>query len=325
MSIGVQPRITLVHHARFDDIRGRVESVIDSGPTGPSAILPIIGPTQVGKSQLIASIASQTRSPNTLEDLSAAPFLYLRCPVQPTPMSLAEGILGALALTRVRKMSVDGIFAYLTQRLRAAKSKVVVIDDSHHLCYPGGRATPQILSDWLKNLQSDLGILIVLVGLPELTRIFKGNGQLEARSRPPIVFRPYAWGIEEDEVSFGAALVAYRDALIARGFEFRVDYETLLGGAYAISAGRVGVLEKFFSEILRLRATTLTAEALNKAHKESSYHCQLEHQPFDKEGFEDEELMVRYYEVMNAAKLPMDAVTIAEIAARELVVADARV
>ncbi len=307
-----------IRHNFFSEVYNNLSSLVSDALDGYSAIVPVVGPTRVGKSQVIASVLSNAPAPQTLTDLGGLPFVYMRCPTRPTTTSLPEMALLAMSLSKFSKKTSDEITRHLIRHLKRARTRVLVIDEIQHCIEAGSRMGDRTIGDWIKNLQADLGIVVILVGLPSALEIFRRNEQLDERGLAPIYFNPYRWLIPEEEDGFGAAVVSYMEALEELGIHLNIDYEQLVTGMYAISGGRIGLLNKFFSELRRRKEGTLTPKDLNGVFEKTSCvrrPCKL---PFSEKGFSDQELLAAYFRVMNEAGIPMVQNTPDEAVAMEL-------
>jgi hypothetical protein len=210
----------------------------------------LIGLSRCGKTEVLKVIARdypEIQNGGRRE----IPLLVVYITSSTTPKDLPLAVIRALGLPAPRhSMKVGELNSYMLTQLRLANVRVILFDEASHLVDVGTRIPPRAASDWFKDLQAnarDIGI--VLTGVPRLKRLPDSNEQLRNRSRKPISLMPYRWDDESQRKSFAGCVAAFLQEFLSRGCELGMPFNTFTRHCYAVSAGQVGLLANFFTEL----------------------------------------------------------------------------
>jgi hypothetical protein len=211
----------------------------------------LVGPSRVGKSMLIESLARaspETRTGGRRE----VPVLWVNVLPATSPKLLPTSVLQALGINLPPRSNSSGvIFNRMVDQLRLAGTRVVMFEEASHLVEPGARMPPRAAGDWFKSLY-ELKISVFLFGVPRLARLFESNEQLKMRASPRREFRPYDFRVKGDQAAFAACVRTYADLFERNGWPIRVSLSELVPHCYLVCGGLVGVLSRFMQELARL-------------------------------------------------------------------------
>lgn len=232
----------------FDYLKKRVEDAEDQFP---ARIEWIVGPSRVGKSMLIKSLASLY--PETISN-GKRQIPVLVVPIQPniSPVLLPSSVLGALGIRLPERGVTNGVrFGRMIEQLRLAQTKVLIFEEASHLVEPGARVIPRAAGDWFKSLSDSLNITIFFFGVPRLERLIDSNEQLKWRASPKKVFLPYYSLSESEYKQFAACVRTYADLFSKFGWPIELDFQYFVSHCYLLSGGLIGVLSHFMQELAR--------------------------------------------------------------------------
>tara|TARA_R110000751_G_scaffold307870_1_gene433433 strand:- start:5097 stop:6002 length:906 start_codon:yes stop_codon:yes gene_type:complete len=249
----------LVSHARFSSAMTAILAVTARAVGGDPQILPLMGPTRVGKTTLLAqAIQDITKhNPNGLQSV-----INVVSPKHLTGRALPDACLTSIGMSA--GMFVNHVAA--TNAFIKAVNKrgtcLIIFDETQHMLERGSSTTVRAAADFLKGLFDQTQASIVLAGLPTLSGLFNANEQLADRARRPFEFYPYDWH-GDDYRQFRAALAAALEHLKDTGWcTFDVKDPEFAQRMYVASAGRFGLISKIFMEV---QASGIAGEALYPA------------------------------------------------------------
>ncbi|MFV3412993.1 TniB family NTP-binding protein [Pseudomonas sp. NY15436] len=236
----------VVCHRRFIAAEGAMNEVLVRARAGDPQILPIVGPSRVGKSTLLRSL------PSSLPGTATRETLIVTSPKHFSRRALPDACLKALGmLPNLYRNQVMADHALL-QGLRQAGTRLIVFDETQHMLERGGSTTVRAAGDFLKTLFDEAGCGLLLVGLPSLMGLFDANEQLAGRSRREFEYYPYQWQGAEFQ-AFRGALAGALEALVELGWStFSADDYEFAQRMYLASAGRYGVVHRLFQEVVSI-------------------------------------------------------------------------
>lgn len=236
----------LIWHERFQVAEAAVNDVLFHARAGDPQILPIVGPSRVGKSTLLCSLPRSASGARTRE------ILVVTSPKHLSRRALPDACLRALGLfPDLYRNQVMADHALL-QGLKQAGTRLIVFDETQHMLERGGSTTVRAAGDFLKTLFDEAGCGLLLAGLPSLMGLFDANEQLAGRSRREIEYYPYQWQGAEFQ-AFRSALAGALEALVELGWStFSADDYEFAQRMYLASAGRYGVVHRLFQEVVSL-------------------------------------------------------------------------
>lgn len=272
----------LVCHQRFNVVQAEVEAVLARTLDGDPQILPIVGPTRVGKSKLLASIvASHSNSAPGRERR----IVSVVSPKHLTGRALPDACLTSIGMsTAMFRNHVSATDAFI-KAINKHSTRMIIFDETQHMLERGSSTTVRAAADFLKLLFDQTQASIVLVGLPSLMGLFQANEQLADRARSPINYYPYEWQ-GADYKSFRSALGSALVHLTESGWDtFAFNDAEFARRMYVASAGRYGLINKLLVEVQVIGQTDKTAgyEAFALAYQQGVMGRLVEFNPFDTE------------------------------------------
>jgi hypothetical protein len=237
-------------HAFFEEhleaLQLRVEDALEGHPPSIDTVL---GPSRVGKTMLIQSIARQY--PESVRDgVRHVPVLVVPVPTPATPKQLPRSVLKALGAPIPTSVAGTALmFERMARQLKLAGTRVILFEEASHIVDVGTRLPPRAAGDWFKQLMDQLNISVVLFGVPRLERLLESNEQLRYRSGAVMRFNPYAWAVPAEQRHFAACIRTYAKIFEQAGSRFTFEFEPLVRNCYLLSGGLIGVVSKFVARL----------------------------------------------------------------------------
>lgn len=291
----------LVCHDRFTSTKVHLEGVLARARADDPQILPVVGPTRVGKTTVLDRFLQElsASSPGTREAIRVVSPKHL------TGRALSDACLMSIGMSPAVFNNHVAATNALVLALKRLKTRLIVFDETQHLLERGSSTTVRAAADFLKLLYDQAGVTLVLAGLPTLTGLFSANEQLADRARSPIEYYPYYWE-GSDYKSFRAALAGALDYLREAGWEtFAYNDAEFARRMYLATAGRYGLIHKLIMEVQaaahRGRKTAFYEE-FAEAYRQVVISRWLEFNPLDPtQPIETEHMALVYTQVMREA------------------------
>lgn len=121
------------------------------------------------------------------------PVVYIQAPVGASRKELFQSLCHALHIPEFARGAMDRIRLRVVQALRAADTKVIIIDELHHLI-AGGEMRKRIVIDELKALSNELKIALVGAGTTRALQAIRLDDQYISRM-PPVGLTP--WNLDK--------------------------------------------------------------------------------------------------------------------------------
>lgn len=286
----------LIVHQQFGQALERAHRVIRRALEGEALMLPIFGPTRVGKSQLVDELVAAYPS-QLVEGVRRQPLVRVKVLGRPTRRSLSEAVLMALKARRYGRASADELMARVCDLLRVVGTRVLLFEEMQQFVEGMSPKATREAADWLKIMAEELGITLILVGLPIAGEIFLRNEQLRDRAERIQEIRPYNWNDPQHQVEFQQALNALLEAYTEAGWAIPVAEDPgFLPRVYGSCLGRIGMLFKLFVAVENLaRKRVVDYAVLRKAHEETIQTDFLCFNPFDTSRELTHNLLVENY------------------------------
>lgn len=239
---------TIIEHHRFEEIQSIVDEYIrDSFKELPANIVALVGPSRVGKSEVVSSVAKKY-PPRIDKGLKEISVLVVKTPSPVNPLTLPHCVLTALGFNAKRGAENADT---MVKQLRLAKTKTIIFEEASHVVEVNARVIPRAAGDFFKGLAENLGITVIFVGIPHLTMLLESNEQLGLRAHAPVVFLPYATH-DEDYKKFGRSVVSSLETFKDAGVTFSIGDGQIVENLYLCSGGLFGIVHKFFLELARV-------------------------------------------------------------------------
>jgi len=148
--------------------------------TGVAQNLIVLGETGSGKTTLCKMILRDYPRV-VLPDRDLLPILVVAVPPAATLASVAEAMLTRLGDPAPSAGTVSAKTARVIHLARMCGVEAILIDEANHIQDRGRAYTQYHVGDWIKALMDELGIPIVMLGLPRVEALFATNEQLRRR------------------------------------------------------------------------------------------------------------------------------------------------
>lgn len=290
----------LVCHDRFNTAKRHLEGVLTRARAGDPQILPVVGPTRVGKTTVLDQFFQElsASSPGTRE------AIWVDSPKHLTGRALPDACLMSIDMSPAVFNNHVAATNALVLALTRLETRLIIFDETQHLLERSSSTTVRAAADFLKLLYDQAGVTLVLAGLPMLTGLFSANEQLADRARRPIEYYPYYWD-GSDYKSFRAALASALDYLREAGWEtFVYNDAEFAQRMYVATAGRYGLINKLVMEVQAAHNGRKTAfyEEFAEAYRQVVISRWLEFNPLDPaQPIETEHMALAYTQVMREA------------------------
>lgn len=291
----------LVEHDRFNTVHGQLEAVLSRAREGDPQILPIVGPTRVGKTCLLVNFMASCSTP---EAGRSREIIRVISPKHLTGRALPDACLTSIDMNPAlfnNHVAATGAFI---KAVNKHGTQLIIFDETQHMLERGSSTTVRAAADFLKGLFDQARASIVLAGLPSLMGLFHANEQLADRARRPVEFYPYYWQ-GPDYTSFRSALGSALDYLAEGGWDtFAFNDRDFAARMYVATAGRYGLINKIFIEVQALAGTVKIAryDAFARAYEQAVMNRFIEFNPFDlDQTIQIEHMALVYAKVMQEA------------------------
>lgn len=217
----------VVRHPRLKSIHESFEVLMEHAKNAAGAdtlCMPIIAPSQSGKSTIIRAFAE---AKNTPEKLAAReiPVLHVTLDANITRKGLAQNILEAISGFGYETGFQRGSETLLLQRartyLKAAETRLLVIDEFHHVLRSDNQLVADLPADEKKLVAAHSvgetvkrfliggNTAVVVSGIETAWAPFKANSQLVQRSLPKPDLSALDIDDDEDSMIFKRFLTSY--------------------------------------------------------------------------------------------------------------------
>lgn len=207
------------------------------------------------------------------EDRVEVPVLCGRVPSKATDNNLATALLLKLEDPAADKGTAFNRTMRLYRFIRACGVRLIILDEFQHFVDKDSWRVLKNVSDWLKNLIDEIGVPIVLIGMPYAVEILDapGNEQLQRRFSVRSSIEPFGWDTDEKRRQFRGFLRKVDEKLPLSDSSYLSDPLTAFR-FYCATNGRVGKVMKVVRKATELALDEglehLTLDALATAYDE---------------------------------------------------------
>lgn len=234
---------TCIPHAPFRRTVDRFDEIFNaSSEVGLNDGFVLMGPSGVGKTRACQSFYEKHRSYQE-PDRTVRPVLSFTMPANPLGKALYQKALHVFG-EKYTTGTESTLELRLIKLLTTCRVKVLVVDEAQHLIDRGGKKLHEKAADNLKNLMTEAGISIILVGTDRVQELLKVNEQLRRRFSSQIQLKPWDAEAEADINQVAGILQALlANPAIELEHQHLIEFKFAKCLAYA-SGGRISYIVK---------------------------------------------------------------------------------
>ncbi|MEW6451376.1 MAG: ATP-binding protein [Pseudomonadota bacterium] len=218
-------------------------------------VLPIIGPTQSGKSLAIKHYV-ETVVANENHPKGKIPLLSVRISPGSSLKQLQADILSPLVVDEEGKVDETelkyGTEASFRAKVRRYTEKrgtdAIAIDEAQHLITRNAGKTAKAVADSIKLMAIEGAAAFIVAGVNETWKIFQANNkQLPVRCFPPIFLNPLDFEKEDDAELFAGYVAMLDLKLVEHGITSELSGFTegdMVAAFWEVSGGVVGIVSR---------------------------------------------------------------------------------
>jgi hypothetical protein len=292
----------LINHERFVTVQKAIQQVLKRAREGDPQILPITGPTRVGKSKLLARFADSLALPSAAPKSRKAVFIMT--PKHLTGRAVVDACLIGIGMRPEFYSNHVAATQAFIQAANKHRTELIVFDETQHMLERGTSTRQRDAADLLKGIFDQTSASLVLAGLPTLMGLFQHNEQLADRSRGAVEFYPYFWE-GQDYRSFRGALAGALGFFTENGWQIPFAHDAdFARRMYVATAGRYGLINKILIEVQALGAHQRVAQyaEFSAAYRSATQGRLIALDPFDTtQPIQTEHMALVYSQVMQEA------------------------
>lgn len=197
----------------------------------------LVGPTGVGKTELLTDILSESRFATTEGPTGLIqPIVQVQAPEKGTIKSLTEQFLRQLRDPHPTRGTLPEMKHRFIHQLNGQQTKLIVIDEIHQL----SRTDHYTYADYLKGILNETDCVVLGVGLADALELPRANAQLKRRCLLPIRLRPFDWFDVEERAVFQALLRTMKDENPDQFKYLPFEQDALAAALHFASGGAIG-------------------------------------------------------------------------------------
>jgi hypothetical protein len=208
----------------------------------------VIGPSRIGKTALMKALA-RAHPEARVDGRRRVPVLRLELSSSISPKQLPRSVLASLKVPIPRTGSAGFMFDYMGEQLHRAGTLMLLVGEASHLVEDGSKVLPSAAADWLKDVVEQLGIGLLLSGVPRLRRLIRANSQLKGRAASVRIYRPYDYDDQAEHDAFAGCVKVFVELFERAGYPISVPFTLFLMHCYLVSAGSIGMVSKFVYQL----------------------------------------------------------------------------
>lgn len=266
----------IVLHTGYSEASQKIlQSVeITASRREPSSAM-LVGKPGSGKTTICKNVVQHFGPGSVVQNengiTSTVPAFYCGVPAGVSLKSLSVHMLTKLGCHELR-----GDAASLTTRLSrlliTCETRVILLDEFHHLLLRGAEKTRAVVCDWIKTLMNETLIPIILVGMPECEVIVDDHPQLARRYPYRARLPEFDFAVQSSDSIFIRTLKSFNKRMNEIG-EFEnssiLADRTTASAIYVATSGNMNAIRQLLHDAMRvalLRAdATFTIDDLAEA------------------------------------------------------------
>jgi hypothetical protein len=300
-----------VRHQAFEEAYGVIEELLTNKDPRHGCIIPFLGPTRLGKTEVVRRLIKNAENANSLVPMKN--FVLASLPAQVSSKEIFKAMLSATGLKSRPGDTTSSIRNRLFRAIDQFGIEVIAIDECNHVIERGSNLSARAAADHFKTVVDETGVSIVLSGLPRFQQIIDNNEQLRDRAAGTVIFKPYDWQNDSDRDAFCGAVASVLDSLEASDVTTDLEFEDLVRRLYGASGGRIPMMMRIIKLcILRAgSAAQLTIRDFRRAAQAMQQSGIPISSYFEKNDPDEVDLMRSFASVMAEAGLDFEANTLA--------------
>jgi len=177
----LQVEAVCVLYPRFADLMEQMETCRKESALANEAMSMLIyGQSGAGKTTLINQYLKNFPR-KTTSDGSIVPVFFASLPSKVTIKGCAKTLLKALGAPNASHGDEIDMTSRLVTLIKNCGVELIILDEFQHLLQRASAKGAQQASDWLKELMNKTKVPLVLVGMPECTKLLEAHEQLDRR------------------------------------------------------------------------------------------------------------------------------------------------
>lgn len=258
----------IVHHPRYLELLNELEMMLyfSEDSVSPEGMF-IYGETGVGKSTLTEEFRDRYPKKRIVEEnqeYTQIPVLHVRVPPKATNRMLASKILEEMG-DPLHDRGTEGL---LTSRIHNYVKKLgirmLILDELQHLIDADTDHVLNTASNWVKTFTEEVGIAVVLCGMPDSLKVFLANPQLDRRYCNKKELESFFFGTTEEILTFRTFLKKIDEQLPFSEASHLADPE-LSNKIYYVSKGIPFYVMKLMEEATVIAAMN-GADSIEQVH-----------------------------------------------------------
>ena len=250
----------IVPHKLYAAAMKKVDDCIDASlvSADPSSCL-ITGSAGTGKSTLCKDIVKRVEKkypPSTaVGDDSIKKIISIFNTSLESGVSI-KGVAKEMIInlgSRDTKGDQTDLTLRLYDLLKTCETKLIVLDEFHHLLQRGAERTKELVSDWVKNLMNKTKIPVIIVGTPECEDIIDAYPQLSRRYSYREELKPFEYDFDR-ESDYIKVLKSLNNAFERFGevtISPKLSDEQMALAIYVATGGLMDSIRKLLAQILK--------------------------------------------------------------------------
>ncbi|WP_134679440.1 ATP-binding protein [Paracoccus ravus] len=232
----------LIRHGAFCDAEQSIRAHLATCPPGQGSIIPLLGPTRVGKSELIHRLIETSPQGKSLAPQRT--FARVDVPASVTARGLYAAILSALGYKSGFSERTNDLRDRLFRVIDSFGIEVIALDECSRIVEKASKLGIGAAADLFRSIADGTGASLILSGLPKFQAAIDHNEQLRDRATSTVLFKPYDWQNDDDRDAFVGTVQVVLNNLETSGIRVDLDVEDFVRRLYGASGGRIPVITR---------------------------------------------------------------------------------
>ncbi len=250
-----------IPYTRANEILYRMDELLKQPKKSRMPNLLIVGESNNGKTSIIRKLERLHPPTDGIEE-DALPIVSILAPTTPDINALYNRILDYILIPFKKNDSLTKKEMEIRYQFRNLGVKILIIDEIHNI-QSGSVSKKKAFMNAIKNLNNDLQISILLVGIKDALNATSTDDQIKSRFRPILLPR---WKLDRDFISLLASvektLPLKRASNLAGDREMA---ETILDLSEGLIGEMAAIINNMAAKAIKTGKEKLTAEDIKKS------------------------------------------------------------